>query len=98
MSFPIRFIALFSSDQIVQIICPRLVNILVFVGGLFMFRRLFRQLHVSDSLINFSLLALTLISTVPFLAATINYDNQIFLMLPVVTSLALTCSDATIKH
>lgn len=98
MSFPYRLIALFTNLEVVQIIILRLINIGIFVGGLFMFRRLFHQVHISDSLTNFSLLALTLIPTVPFLAATINYDNLVFLMVPLVTSLAVTCSNAITKH
>ncbi len=98
MSFPLRLIALFTDAQVVQIILLRLINIAIFITGLFMFRRLFRQVHISDRLTNFALLALTLIPTVPFLAATINYDNLVFLMVAVVTSLAITCSNAITKH
>lgn len=97
MSFPYRLIASFIHQQAAQIIILRFLNIGLFVGGLALFRRLLRQVHISEGLNNFSLLVLVLIPVVPFLAATINYDNLVFLLVPLLASLALTCSNAIIK-
>jgi len=98
MSFPYRLIAIFINDQVTQIIILRLINIGLFVGGLFLFRRLFRRFNISERLINFSLLMLVLIPVVPFLAATINYDNLVFLLVPLTAIFTLNCTDEIIKN
>jgi hypothetical protein len=98
MSFPLRFIALFVHQQIGQIILLRFINIGLFVGGLFLFRRLLLRVHLTKALIHFIMLMLTLIPVVPFLAATINYDNLTFLLVPIVTGLTLACANMLIKE
>ena len=98
MSFPYRLIATFIHQEVAQIIILRFINIGLFVGGLFIFRRLFRRLRISEGIINFSLLMLVLIPIVPFLAATINYDNLMFLSVPLVVGLALSCSNEIVKN
>jgi len=94
MSFPYRFITLFIHSEIVQIIILRFINIGLFVGGLFLFRKLLRRVHISEGISNLSFLMFILVPIVPFLAATINYDNLTFLMVPVLAGLALTCAQA----
>lgn len=94
MSFPLRFVALFTSNETAQIIALRLINVAMFAAGLVAFRHLLRQLVVSRRLINLSLLMLVVIPVVPFLAAHINYDNLLFLLLPLTLSLAFTCGQA----
>jgi len=94
MSFPYRLIASFVTNQAAQIIILRLLNVAMFAGGLFLFHRLLRRIHLSEALTNFALLAFILIPVVPVLAATINYDNLVFLLVPVVTGLALSCSQS----
>lgn len=91
MSFPYRFFALFTSNETAQIIFLRLVNIGLFAGGLIFFRQVLRRLHISDAITNVSLFMLVLIPVVPFLAATINYDNLMFLVIPLITWLTLRC-------
>ena len=98
MSFPYRLIAVFITQEVAQIIILRFINIGLFVGGLFLYRRLFRRVNISEGLINFSLLMLVMIPVVPFLAATINYDNLIFLSVPLLVILTINCSDAITKH
>lgn len=97
MSFPYRLISIFVHQEVAQIIILRFINIGLFVGGLFLYRNLFRRFKVSNGLINFSLFMLVLIPVAPFLAATINYDNLIFLLIPLVVGLALTCRDQIIN-
>ncbi len=91
MSFPYRFIALFIHQEAIQIILLRFINIGLFTVGLIAFRRLLLRLNMSAAIANISLLMLVLIPVVPFLAGQINYDNLIFLLIPVVSLLALTC-------
>ena len=98
MSFPYRLIAIFIHDQTPQIIILRFLNIAIFIGGMFLFRNLFKRLNISNGLTNFSLLMLVLIPVVPFLAATISYDNLIFLLVPLITILTLDCRDEIVKY
>jgi hypothetical protein len=98
MSFPYRLIALFIHQQVAQIIILRFINIGIFVGGLFLFRRLLRRVHISNALTNFSLLMLVLIPVVPFLAATITYDNLTFLLVPLIAILTLNCRDEIVEQ
>ena len=94
MSFPYRIISLFISDQVTQIILLRFINIAMFIAGLFAFRNLLHQINISKALTNFALFMLTLIPIVPFLAATINYDNLSFIVVPVFISLAIYCAQS----
>lgn len=91
MSFPYRFIALFTQNEVHQIILLRFINIALFSAGLVAFRHLLLQLNITHRLTNFSLFMLVLVPVVPFLAAHINYDNLLFLLIPIVLSLTVTC-------
>lgn len=91
MSFPYRLFAFFSSNWVAQIIFLRLINVALFAGGLVLFRRLLVRFNVSRALVHFTLLMFVLIPVVPTLAATINYDNFIFFLVPIIVGLALTC-------
>lgn len=82
MSFPYRFIQMFTHDLTIQVILLRLINVALFAGALVLFRRLLRRLGLSAAFTHVSLLAFVLIPTVPFLAATINYDNLIMVIVP----------------
>ncbi|USN96816.1 MAG: hypothetical protein H6797_01270 [Candidatus Nomurabacteria bacterium] len=94
MSFPYRVISLFISNQTAQIIILRFINIGLFIGGMYLFRNLLRHIRTSEALINFSFLILILIPIIPFLAATINYDNLAFVIAPLFISLTISCSQA----
>lgn len=94
MSFPYRFIALFTHQQSTQIILLRFINIGLFIGGIALFHRLLQRVHISRAIANTIFLLFILIPVVPFLAATINYDNLIFLMVPIISGLALTVASA----
>jgi hypothetical protein len=92
MSFPYRLIVLVTSNQVHQIITLRFINITFFATGIVMFRRLFIELGITARIINYSLLMLVLVPVTPFLAAHINYDNLLFLLLPISISLTLYCA------
>ena len=89
MSFPYRLVALFTQQEMIQIVVLRLLNIAMFAGGLFVFRSVFSRLRFSPVVTNFSLLMIVLIPVVPFLAGQINYDNLMFLLVPLITLIAL---------
>lgn len=98
MSFPFRLVAFATGNETAQIITLRLINVALFAAGLIAFKRLLGRLGVSDRLANLSLLMLVFIPVVPFLAAHINYDNLLFLLLPLTISLAFTCGQALPRH
>ena len=57
------------------ILSLRFINIGLFMAGLLLMRRVLLRLQLSPAFTHVSLAMLTLIPVVPFLAATINYDN-----------------------
>ncbi len=79
MSFPYRFIALFSSDLVVQVIFLRIINIGFVVTSLWLFRKTLLLGGFSKALSNVSIFFFALIPLVPFTAAQINYDNLIMI-------------------
>lgn len=85
MSFPYRLISLFTSDQTIQVLLLRALNIGLFASGVILFRRLLLKSAASKALVHVCILLFVLIPIVPFLAAQINYDN---LLLPI-TGVAL---------
>lgn len=80
MSFPYRLIALVVHGQTSQIIILRLMNVGLFSAGLILFRRVLLRARVSKALTNVTLLLFMLIPVVSQLAAHINYDNLLFLL------------------
>lgn len=80
MSFPYRFFALFTHSQSALVILFRLIDVGLFGAGLVLFRKVLLRMGVSRSLANFSLLLFVLIPIVPQLAAQVNYDDLLFLL------------------
>jgi hypothetical protein len=79
MSFPYRFIGLFTHSQTAQVIMLRFMNTAFFAVGLVLFYKLLRRVGSSRLVANTALALFVLIPIVPLLAAHINYDN---LLLP----------------
>lgn len=98
MSFPYRLIRLFTDNSVATILVLRIINVALFAVGLVAYRHLFLKLKISSLLTNISLLILVSIPSVPFLAAHINYDNLLFLLVPVTISLAITCEQTLRKE
>ncbi len=80
LSFPYRIFNLFNQNQTAQIIFLRLINLIIFVTGLLLFKKIMEKVGLSKKLIVVSLLLFILIPIVPQLAGQINYDNLVFLM------------------
>ena len=80
MSFPFRIVALFTNNLAMQVISMRLINIGLFAGGLTVFAHLFKAMKIQPVFRNTALLFFVLLPVVPLIAATINYDNAIFLI------------------
>lgn len=75
MSFPYRLISAFTSDQTIQVLILRFINIALFASGLPLYRRLLRESGASKAVAHTCLALFVLIPIVPLLAAQINYDN-----------------------
>lgn len=93
MSFPYRFIALFTHDQTDQIIILRLINVAFFGSGILVFRKVLQRAKLSGALVNMILLVFMLIPIASQLAAHINYDNLLFLLVAWVALLSFQIID-----
>lgn len=82
MSFPYRLIHLFTANDTVIIVILRFINIALFAGGLYYFRKFFDALKVPRAISQLSLFFLVLIPSVILLGGEINYDNLLFLLTP----------------
>lgn len=82
LSFPYRLILYFTHSETVVIAVLRLLNVAVFAWGIVLFRRVMLRVRASPMLANVSLAIFTLIPIVPQLAAHINYDNVVMVLLP----------------
>lgn len=82
LSFPYRLVELATDNTTLQIIFLRLVNVLIVALGLLAFIRLFKDLRVPRITTNMILACLISIPIFPLLATNINYDNLLFLILP----------------
>lgn len=80
LSFPYRLIESLTPSHSVQIIFLRGINILMIGLGLIFFARIFRKMAIKQTYINTAILVFVLLPIVPFVAATINYDNMLFLL------------------
>lgn len=93
LSFPYRIIAMFTDNLAVQIITMRIVNICLFAVGLVLYARIFQKMKIKQIFINVTSLFFVLLPIVPFVAATINYDNLVFLLIPLMILLAIRITD-----
>lgn len=94
MSFPFRLISHFTTDQTVQVLWLRAINIGLFASGLVLFRKVLLASGASKALVHGCILAFILIPAVPLLAAQINYDNLLFAL----TAAVLWMTIAIVSH
>lgn len=94
MSFPYRAIAAFTDNQAIQVVCMRLINVAFFSGGIVLFRRVLLRAKTSPALTHTVLALFVLVPIVPQLAAHINYDNLLVLLVPLLCLLAMGTVDA----
>ncbi len=79
LSFPYRFIELFTKSLELQAIDLRLINVAFAVATLLTLRKTLQLMHVSAALNNVLVLAFALTPIVVVLSAQINYDNLLIL-------------------
>jgi hypothetical protein len=81
MSFPYRLIESFTQSEAIQVILLRLINVSLFIWSLVLFRRVLLKAKASPALVNVSIAVFVLIPIVPQLAAHINYDNLLMVLI-----------------
>jgi hypothetical protein len=82
MSFPYRLLTHFTSSEATQVIWLRLINVALFAYGLVLFRKVMLRARASRAFVHVALALFILIPIVPQLAAHINYDNLLMVLLP----------------
>ena len=92
MSFPYRFIGLFTDDIVTKIVVLRFINIGLVALSLVYWRRLILKLGLGKAGANSVILFFTLVPLVAYVAANINYDNLILLSLPILFLLLIKLS------
>ncbi len=97
MSFPYRFITLFTNKQSEVVIFLRLINVALFTWGLYLFKKLLLKTGAELHKVNFSLLVFILIPVVPLLAAQVNYDNLLFPATALTFIIAINLTDKLFK-
>lgn len=88
MSFPYRFISLFTQNEEVITIILRFMNIGLFLAGTIIFRKLFFKAGFSKRLVNIVTAIFLLTPFTVMLAAQNNYDNLVYLLIAVLFWLA----------
>jgi hypothetical protein len=80
MSWPFRGIALVVHDAHIQLFLLRLINVGIFAAGLLVYRRVLLLLGLGKAAANMSIFFIALIPLSVQLAATLSYDNLLFLV------------------
>lgn len=80
MSFPYRLLTGMTDSETAQIIVLRLINVTIFAYALAVFRKVLREAGTSAALSNVAIALFTLVPIVPMLAAHVNYDNLLMLI------------------
>ncbi len=83
ISFPYRLFAHFFSSQTAQVLFLRSLSITMMFVAIILFRRVLLRSGASKALVNVIMALFVLTPVVPFLAAQINYDNLLVLLVAV---------------
>lgn len=78
MSFPYRLLEHVVSSQTAQIIALRLIDVVIVVAGLYIFRRVLRHMGMSWSALHGLLFVIVCLPMAPFLAGQLTYDALFF--------------------
>ncbi len=90
MSFPYRFIRLFTDSQVSIVITLRLLDVAIVIIGLFAYRMLLLRLGTPRWVSHLILVFVMFLPVAPFLAGQLTYDTLLFTM-TAVTLLAVVC-------
>lgn len=78
MSFPYRLVVHIVGSMTWQVVFLRVIDIILFGLGLLIFAKLFKEVSIKQKFINVATFLFIMLPIVPFVAATINYDNMLF--------------------
>lgn len=98
MSFPYRFITLFTIDIQAIVIFLRFICIGFVLAGVAIFRLFLKRTGVSSAISHSAILIFTLIPLVPFALAQLNYDALAFLIIPLLLYFAIRTVETTSNH
>lgn len=90
MSFPYLLVNAFTDNQTIQVLILRFLNIGFFAAGLIVWRKVLLKTGASKTIVHLSLLLLVLMPVVPLLAAQLNYDNLLMLVVALVMLLTIS--------
>ena len=82
LSFPLRVSELIGLSESRQVLVLRLVTVAMVTLGLLAWRWLFRELGASRALANVCMMIVSATPLLVFLAGFVNYDNMLFLIVP----------------
>ncbi len=97
MSFPYRVITHFTSSQMAQIITLRLIDVVIVLIGLYVYRKLLLRLGMSQAMTQLLIIVIVLLPVTTFLAGQLTYDTLFFTMTGI-TLLALVKLTDTITR
>lgn len=89
MSFPYRILHAIGLSDMLIIICLRLMNVAIVAGAIIVFRKALIEAKIGQLTTNVSLLFFMLIPVLSMLAAQINYDNLLLLIVALSTLLTI---------
>ena len=98
MSFPYRLLAYVTGTEAMQVVILRLMNVAMFAAGLVLFRKVMLRAGASAALTHGSLALFVLIPIVPQLAAHINYDNLLMILVPLMCLAVFSLTDSFKKQ
>lgn len=98
MSFPYRLLTAITDNTSTLIATLRIMNVAMFIYGLVLFRRVMLRAKASPAFTHVALAIFTLIPIVPQLAAHINYDNLVMILLPALCLVVFNLVEGFRKH
>lgn len=97
MSFPYRFVSIFTDNQTTIVLWLRAINVALFAAALPVWHRVMRKMGASPAMTHSILLFFVLLPIVPLLAGQINYDNLLFLLIALVSLQTITVLESIKK-
>lgn len=82
MSWPLRVVKLLSDSYFVQVFALRMIHLGIFLGAVFMYRRLLTRIGAGKPLAHLALLATVLLPVFATLVSVITYDTPVFFLFP----------------
>lgn len=82
MSFPYRILNSFVESTTHIIIILRILNILMVIGGLILYNKLFKNIGINSLYINIGIFLLIMMPLFVQVSSIVNYDNLLFLLTP----------------